>query len=322
MKQIRKYTNHAAMTAPPAIYSHTVSLCEQEEHIHYDNYEWMYLTIESEEDDNDIMFTKVGSIATKTIYVSIDDGVTWTEKTSSTEGTLLASLDTKEKVLLKGTNNAYGSNNDSRYNNITGTKNHKVYGNVMSLRYGDNFIGESDVANLFISHLFFHDTTLTDAYNVIIPSASSEKCCYGMFNGCTSLVMAPKILPATTLGASCYQCMFQYCSSLKVIPKVLPATTLATTCYQYMFHGCGGITVAPELPAETLVNYCYGYMFYLCSNLNYIKCLATNISATNPLTAWVYKVKATGTFVKNANMADWTFATNGIPTGWTVIDAS
>jgi hypothetical protein len=85
-----------------------------------------------------------------------------------------------------------------------------------------------------------------------------------------------------------------------------------------MFEGCTSLTTAPELPATTLASYCYDSMFYGCSKLNYIKMLATDISATSCLSNWVYNVSPTGTFVKNKN-ATWTVTgTSGVPSGWTV----
>ena len=88
-----------------------------------------------------------------------------------------------------------------------------------------------------------------------------------------------------------------------------------------MFQGCTSLTTAPELPATTLKNYCYECMFYVCTKLNYIKCLATDISATDCTKNWVYGVASTGTFAKASSMTSWTTGVNGIPTGWTVIDA-
>lgn len=102
---------------------------------------------------------------------------------------------------------------------------------------------------------------------------------------------------------------------------VLPATTLTNNCYFQMFYGCTSLTTAPELPATTLANNCYQYMFRNCSSLNYIKCLATNISASNCTYYWVNGVSATGTFVKNPSMNDWSRGISGIPSGWTVQDA-
>lgn len=91
-----------------------------------------------------------------------------------------------------------------------------------------------------------------------------------------------------------------------------------------MFSGCNNITIAPELPAEILTSYCYRNMFFSCYKLQYIKMLATDITANGCLIKWVYGVGNTGTriFVKNALMTTLTIdSENGIPTGWTVQDA-
>jgi hypothetical protein len=61
-------------------------------------------------------------------------------------------------------------------------------------------------------------------------------------------------------------------------------------------------------------------MFQSCTSLNYIKCLATDISATDCTINWVNNIAATGTFVKDANMSNWTTGVNGIPSEWQVID--
>lgn len=100
----------------------------------------------------------------------------------------------------------------------------------------------------------------------------------------------------------------------------LPSTTLVNNCYYRMFYGCSRLVTAPVLPATTLTPLCYYEMFYGCVNLNYIKCLATNITDTS-LTTWVTNVASTGTFVKASSMTSWPTGTSGIPTGWTVVDA-
>ena len=89
-----------------------------------------------------------------------------------------------------------------------------------------------------------------------------------------------------------------------------------------MFSGCTSLVNAPTLPATTLVLFCYGGMFQGCTSLNYIKCLATDIPDNRCTQEWVRGVASTGTFVKNASMASWTTGTSGIPTGWTVQDAT
>lgn len=162
-------------------------------------------------------------------------------------------------------------------------------------------------------------TSLTTA--PALPATTLTNYCYAfMFRGCTSLTTAPN-LPATTLANYCYGNMFYNCTSLTTAPS-LPATTLAQYCYDSMFHGCTSLTTAPNLPATTLAQYCYEGMFYGCTLLNYIKCLATNISASGCLSSWVSSVAATGTFVKAVNMTSWPTGTSGIPSNWTVQDAA
>lgn len=71
------------------------------------------------------------------------------------------------------------------------------------------------------------------------------------------------------------------------------------------------------LPATKLRNQCYYNMFNGCTNLNYIKCLATDISAKDCTTNWLKSTAKKGTFVK-AEGVTWTEGDSGIPNGWTV----
>ena len=168
-------------------------------------------------------------------------------------------------------------------------------------------------------NMFYGCTSLTTAPQ--LPATTLATYCYDyMFKGCTNLTTAPE-LPATTLASNCYSYMFQNCTSLTTAPE-LPAITLANSCYRSMFNGCTNLTTAPELPATTLANQCYENMFSGCTSLNYIRCFATDISATYCTSGWVSGVSSTGTFVKNSLMASWSTGTNGIPSNWTVQDAS
>ena len=88
-----------------------------------------------------------------------------------------------------------------------------------------------------------------------------------------------------------------------------------------MFGNCTSLTTAPELLATTLVDSCYHAMLYGCSNLNYIKMLATDISASDCLYIWVYGVASSGTFIKNESMTSLPSGMYGIPEGWTVENA-
>lgn len=261
-----------------------------------------YLTIVSLEDNN-VIGWKLSGTSSRTISVSTDNGSTWTSYTSSTAVTTLATLNSGGKLLIKGNNADY--TDTSGLSKFTSTGQFNIQGNIMSLSYEDNFIGQTTFRGSMYQMYQF-------AY---------------LFGGCVYLISAENlILPATNLKQGCYRSMFAGCTSLTTAPK-LPATKLASNCYESMFLDCSSLTIAPELPATTVKNMAYGYMFKNCTSLNYIKCLATTIGydsgtytyATND---WVYDVSLTGTFVKDPNATWPTLYGCGIPSNWTVIDAA
>ena len=193
-----------------------------------------------------------------------------------------------------------------------------------------DFASSTVVASRGLSGLFYGTKVTDNDLERLLPKNNNgrfylpvttlaDSCYYCMFYGCTNLTTAPK-LPATTLASNCYNGMFQNCTNLTTPPE-LPATTLASDCYSSMFYGCTNSTTAPELPATSLVDSCYYSIFYSCNKLNYIKMLATDISAFNCLNTWVYNVSSTGTFIKNAAMSNLPTGSSGIPDGWTVQNA-
>ena len=250
-----------------------------------------------------IPWTISGSTSAKTIEYSINDGA-WTPITASTSTTI--SVVAGDVVRLKGTNTTYAKDNNNFCGFYGGSAFYEIEGNIMSLLYGDNFSGM---------------TTLPDSTYVFS----------SMFKMSNATSAKNLVLPALTLTPHCYRALFSKASSLAEAPKTLPATTLATNCYWYMFEECP-IETAPEILAETLVALSCGQMFLKCNNLNYIKCLAVSgINASNALVSWTSGVAATGTFVKNDDAATgntaatnrWAInSTNGIPSGWTIINSS
>ena len=234
-----------------------------------DDYENQYLTIESLEDSNTIEFGGADGLQ-KTIQVSKDGGTTWISKTSPNKWKTitLATLNTGDKLLIKGTNTAYSDVN--QFNAIIGRKQFIIYGNIMSLISGDNFANNKTLTANYAFRSLFGDTnnykTLISAENLVLPATTLTKGCYSfMFQDCESLTTAPT-LPATTLASECYYKMFEGCKSLETAPT-LPATTLADSCYNGMFYECTNLTTAPALPVTTLATECYQYMFYGCIRL-------------------------------------------------------
>ncbi len=254
------------------------------------NYNEMYLTIESQAANNRISWKAYNSSYPANISYSTDL-INWTSKRSTTYGTTLATLGNGDILYLKGSIIGLGPN---RQNYFTSSGKFKVYGNIMSLTNGDNFVSATSLGSDYqLQKLFYNNSYLTDASNLVLPAKTLTPCCYyEMFRGCGSLVSAPQ----------------------------LPATTLSNSCYASMFRSCTSLTTVPELPATTLQTYCYSFMFYDCSSLNSIKCLATNISGSGCLNNWLSNVASSGTFYKDASMTLFPEGASGIPSGWTVVD--
>lgn len=285
------------------------------------DYSKQYLTFEVVEGGT-IEFEATDESVSKTISYSLDNGETWTDLTSSTSyQSMGGTLSAGDKVLVKGINDTYASNDLGYYNHFISTAKINVYGNIMSLISGDNFVDNKTLTqiNTFYS-LFSNNSKLLSAKNLILPATTLTNYCYSnMFWNCTNFTTAPKLLPATTLANHCYYGMFTNCTSLTSAPE-LPATTLAGACYCLMFENCHSLVNAPVLPATTLAINCYGSMFRNCSSLNYIKAMFTTTPSTAYTGSWVNGVASTGTFVKNAKATWDVTGVSGIPKGWKVIN--
>lgn len=258
------------------------------------DYSSKYLTIKSLVDNNTITFTKDDShVQTNTFYYSLDDGSTWTA-ISNDNTTNAPVLQEGQEIIWKANATALG-NSYKGIGSLLSSGNIEIYGNAMSLLYGDNFIGQISLQNQpnYIFFDLFGAQFLTSAENLVLPATTLVKGCYdSMFYDCSSLTKAPKILPALYVTDECYQNMFYNCSSLVNAPELpatglngycyfnmfyncsslvtapaLLATTLVDGCYYGMFGGCSSLVTAPELPATTLAHGCYYGMFYNCSSL-------------------------------------------------------
>jgi hypothetical protein len=130
-----------------------------------------YLTIEALEDD------LTASLSTNACEYRIDDG-SWNNLSA---GSNTASINKGQTLSFRGNLTPTSS---SGIGTFTISKKCNLKGNIMSLLYGDEFEGQTDL------------TGKTSAF-------------YQLFKGCTNVVKANKlILPATTLEISCYYRMF------------------------------------------------------------------------------------------------------------------
>lgn len=207
----------------------------------------------------------------KTIEYNINN-TNWISLTSSTAGTQF-NVSSGDVVQFRGDNASYGSNMyvEEKHNSFSGTTAiFNVRGNIMSLINSTGYTSITQLTNeSTFGKLFYYCETLIDAKDLVLPATTLKNFCYfGMFWNCSSLLSAPRILPATNLNNCefCYYYMFKGCSSLKDTP-ILPAITLGNSCYGSMFETCSSLTIAPELPSTTLSSSCYSHMFNNCSSL-------------------------------------------------------
>lgn len=257
-----------------------------------------------------------------TLSYSLDSGTTWTELTS---GSSTPTVQSGSTIIWKGTMSptpSGGQWDNYSIGRFTSTGRFGVGGNIMSLLFGDNFIGKTSLSGYnYVFSSILSTSNLIDAENLVLPATTLANGCYGsMFWNCTNLAYPPE-LPATTLADSCYSSMFSGCRGLNYCP-MLPATTLAPYCYNNMFNDCRNIVYSPELLADTLTDYCYNQMFYGCRNLSNVTCTATNlpIYESNATTNWLNGVASSGTFTKDVNATFWTSGSNGIPQNWTIVN--
>lgn len=238
------------------------------------DYSSQYLTIESLENNNDIYFETVNSDKTslgKSIEYSTDL-TNWISVTDEWEENAypFIILSQGQKVYLRGTNSKYATSS-SVYDEFYCTKNFSLSGNIMSLIYGSNFIGQTILYDTYTFACMFRNNAsrLRSITNLILPATTLARYCYQyMFYGCTGLTTGPRRLPATSVGYYSYANMFQGCTSL-VTPPVLCGITLGGYAYQSMFAGCTSLTTLPRLADGTTITSWapYRQMFSGCTGI-------------------------------------------------------
>ena len=148
-------------------------------------------------------------------------------------------------------------------------------------------------------------------------SENAPDYCYRkLFQNCMSLIEAPSILPAKTVGDRAYAAMFSK-TSVKNMPLILAESFGPFACY-YMMEECP-IKYAKFLKKTVNGQKCFEAMFYNCQYLNVIDVDFTDwdtVSGNDEHRNWCYGVP-TGTFIKPEALTK-TYNTNKIPSGWNI----
>jgi len=244
MKYIHIYNTKLEYNAISEKEHYDMSLIRNEDNrvIFLRNYYKEYFTIEITRAG---YFTVVPAIDPKSTLSSIDASIALTISYSLNEGewistTLLTSgltleVSVGDTIRFKGNNTNYCNNIPNSHkdgphrlwyivfgciqndgDNYKGTftsttARFKAYGNIMSLLYGDNFIGQTTLPATYTFCQLFKTSGIVSAEHLI--------------------------LPAMTLTDSCYRAMFSKAYRLKISP-IFQAKNLTTECYKYMFENC------------------------------------------------------------------------------------
>lgn len=236
------------------------------------------------------------SAPTLTIEKSLDK-VNWEVMGTTSTTEITASIPANGRLYIRCKTNNWSNGVEWSTNKIQLSGRCNIGGNIMSLLYGDDFTGNEtsfpSVSEQYIfDHLFHGQNNIISVYGLQFPVLTLGYYVYNsMFYGCRSLLIAPKILPATNLGSRCYQQMFMLCTSLIKTPDLIAATSMGDNPYYRMFRGC--------------------------RSLNEVRCLTASIN--NEAREWLYDVSSTGTFYKKIG-ATWPTGSDGIPEGWTVVE--
>lgn len=239
----------------------------------------------------------IGSLITTSmlpsVSYSLDGGETWV--TTPNQDSVAVTITTPtitagNSVLWKAKGRVCYDSGANRYSRFSSTGTFNVSGCLNSLLYEDTF--STNIYGDYVFFGLFFGSKVVDASKLILPNSTTIGCYYRLFRNCSSLTSAPNLSNIIYNQRQCMSEMFYYCRNLN-----------------------SEITLNESTPStQGLMS-----MMYNCPKINYIKMLSTNVSASNCLNSWVYKVASTGIFVKHID-ATWTnTGTSGVPTNWTVI---
>lgn len=292
------------------------------------NYNADYFTIESLQDNNTITAVKNSSNQSPVIYYSLDDGNTWSNTTLSSGTVTFGTINTGDKIIFKSTISSWASD-WNKYNRFNGSKNFKVYGNIMSLINGDNFTSNSEFASgssFNLCGLFYGTTTIIDASDLILPATILYMSSYnGMFRGCSNLEYGPKLLPALDVPADGYSSMFEGCVKLVEGPEIMATTVSGNTALNRMFcmnrnsKVTAAMTKSPIIRITNPASYTNTYQQLFCGNgnINEVTILAqgTDLSFAN----WLNFTNAGGV-IKKLSGTTLVSGASGVVSGWTTQD--
>lgn len=231
-----------------------------------------------------------------------------------------------ESIRVKSNYPASGDENRYVYFNITTDT-----GNIEAILSGDissmcgSIIHQSP--GYRFNRMFCANPLITSASDLILSSidAVGEYDFFDLFWHCTGLVEAPDMSNCTANRMSCVS-MFDGCTSLVVPPKLplkmdYPDDEPAypyNSHFNYMFNGCTSLEESPVIGyTDTNLEECAMYMFYGCTSLKKVYCYAKPSS----ITSFIQTSITDGTFYCRTGTGDqWRNSNNTVPAGWSIVE--
>ena len=257
-----------------------------------------------------------GSDMSGTMSIS-DDGTTWTELCTLPQSNFTFTLPAHTRKYLKATCTSFS--NYTLGNAIYGMD--TVGGNINSLANGNGKVDvPGEVGSAFTTgNRDTGNDALIDAKNLCVDYIAGDGGLGRLFSGCHNLTHAPKIWG----GQGRMSKSFLSCNRLTHAPKILDNTLKEDHCYHAFEYdsyltavNIGEITYASTNDPDD-----FDRVFYSCSSLSYIKCMLDPSTLHNNFSQFTTGVSANGVFVKKAGVS-WPTGANGIPSGWTVLEAT
>lgn len=215
-----------------------------------------YFWIKNESAASGRIYVKKNNSRAPTLSIQYStDLSTWTTLSNTSTTARYVTADAGQKVYFRATAEKWGDLSSGFYYNYFYSASgitHSVGGNIMSLLYGANFVGQTtfpneDVFGIF-NGLFVGDTDLISAGELVLPVTHIEsttgymgRCCYRlMFSNCSNLEYGPQVdLRFKDINNpielnKCMQGFLQYCSKLKTIHVCLQN---CNDCFDVIFTG-------------------------------------------------------------------------------------
>lgn len=217
-------------------------------------YYYQYFTVEVLTGGSFTFYTPLSELPT--VYYSLNNN-SWTEweydATMGDDGLLKSlNLSVGDRLRIKSAISNPVGVEGYYFAESSNTITYNVSGNIMSLVYGDDFVGNDNLNDTITSDgytpfqmMFAEDAKIKSAINLCLPSFILSTYMYAAMFSSSTLETAPTIIPAM-ICEKCYHEMFYNCDNLIgniVIPEPIGLSNLEVDAYYNMFTGSPNINV-------------------------------------------------------------------------------